>query len=340
MKFKDKLKFNFIRFKKNFSKSSNMDFDVNFYDKSKKITITLYDLKNKDNFFELIRLAKSNNYEVEIIESKKNLDEIEVRKLSQISSDINVCLSYTYDSFLTADNVSYSVENYNEILQKINYITEVTKSNFSDKNLQAMFIINQLANYASFDYKCGYESDEDKENYRRIASLVGTFIDRKTVCAGYALAAKMCFDKLNIENKIILGQSRENENGFPKHAWNQVKLGDNWYDLDLSAFSEGIAKGVDIQTLLEKLVLTDDSSFAHNVASNEFKTHECTSKLENSMKLYEKVKNIKNVLVEYDNGSKSKILQYLVDDKPSNGEGENEREKDLEKENRGEKDIC
>lgn len=59
----------------------------------------------------------------------------------------------------------------------------------------------------------------------------------------------------------------------------------------------------------------------NHIASKEYKTQKCTSKLKNCFDLYEKMKNIKNVLVEYDKGNKSGILQYELNNK-SYSEGE------------------
>lgn len=51
----------------------------------------------------------------------------------------------------------------------------------------------------------------------------------KTICQGYAMAAYKMFKLIGIECRIING-----EKGSISHAWNLVKLENNWYHLDIT----------------------------------------------------------------------------------------------------------
>lgn len=55
----------------------------------------------------------------------------------------------------------------------------------------------------------------------------GVFVKKIAVCDGYASAMKKMFDAVDIENKIIVGDS----DGVP-HAWNLVNLYGKWHHVD------------------------------------------------------------------------------------------------------------
>jgi transglutaminase/protease-like cytokinesis protein 3 len=54
-------------------------------------------------------------------------------------------------------------------------------------------------------------------------------INESSVCEGYALAAYRMFTDAGIENRIIIGMA-----GGGSHAWNIVKVDDNWYNIDIT----------------------------------------------------------------------------------------------------------
>ena len=66
--------------------------------------------------------------------------------------------------------------------------------------------------------------DKDAENSQNIIS---TFINKKTVCQGYASATQYLFDQLNIPSVIVTGSA----NG-EAHAWNLIQLDGEYYYMD------------------------------------------------------------------------------------------------------------
>lgn len=61
-------------------------------------------------------------------------------------------------------------------------------------------------------------------------SIYGSFILKKAVCDGLSKALQITLDKAGIENIIITG-SLQNQ----AHAWNLVKLDNDWYHVDLTS---------------------------------------------------------------------------------------------------------
>lgn len=66
--------------------------------------------------------------------------------------------------------------------------------------------------------------DADAENNQNIISV---FLNQKTVCQGYARATQYLLECLGIQSAVIGGRA----NGGP-HAWNLVRLDDDYYYLD------------------------------------------------------------------------------------------------------------
>lgn len=64
---------------------------------------------------------------------------------------------------------------------------------------------------------------------RRSHEAEGVLLHGKAVCDGYAKAFKLFMDSLAIDCEIVTGTA--NGSG---HAWNQVKLGGDWYNIDVT----------------------------------------------------------------------------------------------------------
>lgn len=62
-------------------------------------------------------------------------------------------------------------------------------------------------------------------------NAAGALVDRKAVCAGYALAMKLMCDISGIESCVIRGTA-ESETGSEAHAWLVVRINGAWYHVD------------------------------------------------------------------------------------------------------------
>ena len=74
-------------------------------------------------------------------------------------------------------------------------------------------------------------------------TIYGVFIDKEAVCDGFAKAMQILLDRKNIENILVLGNIDDES-----HAWNLVKLDNDWYHLDLT--SNKSIKNVDPKLIL------------------------------------------------------------------------------------------
>ena len=74
--------------------------------------------------------------------------------------------------------------------------------------------------------KCSYGYPADTED---AYTAYGALVSGKCVCDGYAEAFFLMMSCLKIDCDIVVGDTKDG-----LHAWNQVKIEDNWYNVDLT----------------------------------------------------------------------------------------------------------
>ncbi len=62
--------------------------------------------------------------------------------------------------------------------------------------------------------------------------IYGALIEKKSVCEGYAKAFKYLANAAGIECEIMQGMATNSKGETENHAWNCVKLGNTWYEID------------------------------------------------------------------------------------------------------------
>ena len=72
-----------------------------------------------------------------------------------------------------------------------------------------------------------YKEDDIPRKYH---TAEGTLLEGVGVCDSFSKAYQLVLNKVGIDSIIVLG----NLNDSP-HAWNMVKLGDNWYHVDITS---------------------------------------------------------------------------------------------------------
>lgn len=78
--------------------------------------------------------------------------------------------------------------------------------------------------YRTLIEKVDYELESDNNQ-----NIISVFLERKTVCQGYASAMQYLLEKLDIPCVIVTGMAK----GGP-HAWNLVQLDGEWYYVDVT----------------------------------------------------------------------------------------------------------
>ena len=65
--------------------------------------------------------------------------------------------------------------------------------------------------------------------------VIGALLEHETVCAGYARAYQLLMNQVGVPCSYIVGDSKietENSPGYEGHAWNMVKINDDYYYCD------------------------------------------------------------------------------------------------------------
>ena len=65
------------------------------------------------------------------------------------------------------------------------------------------------------------------------STAYGALIYRTALCQGYAVLCYRLLKELGIENRIVTGQAQTEESS-ERHAWNIVRLGDAFYNMDVT----------------------------------------------------------------------------------------------------------
>lgn len=104
---------------------------------------------------------------------------------------------------------------------------------------KAKNVINQLNLANKTEYECVKEINKylcdncvypDKEPYSAEShSIYGALIEKSAVCEGYARSAQLFFSLCGLDSYYVVGDTPEGG-----HAWNLVKVGDEYYQLDVT----------------------------------------------------------------------------------------------------------
>lgn len=150
------------------------------------------------------------------------LTEITTRAFSKtykVSIGGNNGESYLSDNFYSSDNAKYSigiVEQYkNSIVEECKNLSTVEK---------IRYVNNYLIDNTDYDILAG----------NNVYNIYGTLVEKKAVCEGYARACKYILDELEIPCIIACGIAKNSQNVTESHAWNYVKVDENWYALDIT----------------------------------------------------------------------------------------------------------
>lgn len=130
-----------------------------------------------------------------------------------------------YDAFLDGQNRKKATSKINKVLKT--WIETINKCDTEEKKIKTIhdLICNKVDyNYAALE---GNTFENDQTMFHQSAYSV--FCLNKTVCAGYTLAFAWLCNAAGIEAYGVTSLG---------HAWNKVKVNDNWYNMDCT-FNDG-----------------------------------------------------------------------------------------------------
>ena len=152
---------------------------------------------------------------------------INIEKITKLTSvrynvyiDNGTKPNYLYSGF----NNKEEVDQYQQKIEKVrNYILANVngKSDYEKIKLIHDYLRDTIE----------YDSTISKDH---IYDIYGALVLRECVCEGYAKAFQYLMNETNIDNVIVIGTGTNSSGKTENHAWNFVKLNDNWYAVDVT----------------------------------------------------------------------------------------------------------
>ena len=130
-----------------------------------------------------------------------------------------------YPAYTLSYKDYYGVWKTEKILKEIEKDTE----KMSDKE-KIIYVYNWVGSHNDYDYYFTYTSKNQ--------SIYNVFVKKNAVCAGFAKASQIIFQRIGIESYIVSGSSED------YHMWNIVKYEDRYYYYD-STVAVGFIEGTE-----------------------------------------------------------------------------------------------
>lgn len=249
--------------------------------------------EDKATFLSFVGILLQRGKTVIIVENEKIFENNDIKQFSDFSKNIYINQRYIDSSNSIAKNqkMEVKIDTLRTIIDKIEFFTkrcnEVCKNDV-DKILYTMVNLADYINYTT--------------PLEKTSCLENALLYHNGVCIDFTIAFWKCLEALGIECEIIKGISNEevvtSKALIYDHAWNQVKVYDKWYNIDITWFKASNSI---------KFVLVHDDDFdddSDKVHKTIFRTHTCDDtidrafvkakvneyrKMENTFKAYDKI---------------------------------------------------
>lgn len=176
--------------------------------------------------------------------------------------------------FYSSTNVKF-MKNYSIAL--CNYIVDTETKSWMSDILKARALYDWLIK--NCDYEHGFvpntpstEWDQPK-NHQITSVFFGYGVDGcgETVCEGYAKAYTMLLKAAGIESYVVVAGNVGL--GLDGHAWNLIKIGDNYYECDVTydearynTIQQGVANG---DPILSQMALSNGTSYGYFMQTDD-----------------------------------------------------------------------
>ncbi|EWM53381.1 transglutaminase domain-containing protein [Ruminococcus flavefaciens] len=152
-------------------------------------------------------------------------------------SKVYCILEKQESGFFYLDSVYYTAEKVREariVYRKLGDIDQRKKD--LDEAVRAA--VHDAQDYKGDDYKVRYINDFLVKKCRYItgddsemaSTAYGCLVEGEANCEGYAKAFRLLASEMGVESVVVTGKTDKGEN----HAWNQVRIGTEWYNIDVT----------------------------------------------------------------------------------------------------------
>lgn len=140
-----------------------------------------------------------------------------------LKTTYNVYIAPTEDSTYLSDDFSNTSEIENAIKQIENIKDDILNKAKGSDYQKILYIHDYLIDNIQYD---------STYNQKGTYSIYGALIGKTCVCEGYAKAFKYLVNSAGIQCEFMQGDAINSSGENESHAWNCIKLGNNWYEID------------------------------------------------------------------------------------------------------------
>ena len=147
-----------------------------------------------------------------------------------VSNDYTVSTIELLNSKRIEIDLKYLVKDKNDLNKKLTEIKNVIDPIINDaKNMDKfdaeLYIHDKICEMCTY-YKYSNIEDVPEECH----TIYGCLVNKQAVCDGLSKSLQIMLDKVEIDNVLVTGNLQNQA-----HAWIMVKLGDNWYHVDITS---------------------------------------------------------------------------------------------------------
>lgn len=180
----------------------------------------------------LNNITSLNKEQIEAIEKKYNINSIALNRYYEVDRGIEAERQFVY-----------SLETYKKMLDVMDEKFGDLKNNKNLTDLEKVTIVLKRIENIKYDHAALELSDLKNPKVNTSRSMEDPLLNNTGICGGYTDLFKNTMSYLGIESREIRGHvdNAYNPNtlpGEPNHAWNQVKINNKWYNLDITAMTQ------------------------------------------------------------------------------------------------------
>ena len=193
--------------------------------------------------------------------------------LSAVSSSFGVNIATIgLDPALIATYLAEDESQNTEIINVVNYFMSTQLRPDMTDFEKEIAIIRYLVNTVSYDVD---ELSNDTNFINDSYKAYGALVNHKAVCSGYAKAFDLLAKKCGLSSIVVTGTAVNSNNQSGPHAWNQIYLDGEWYNVDVT-FEDPITNQVlhEGELFNNYINCTDNQFLDNHIRDNG---HTCTA---------------------------------------------------------------